>query len=244
MSDDSCCYKGSVHEGEPIGEIIKVASLDTYFVKAKDQTTSTVLFLHDAFGLPFINNKLLADTYAREANVNVYLPDLFEGDPVPEWYLNRREDFDIQAWSARHSKDHVYPLVLNVIKELKEKQNISKIVTIGFCYGGWISTKLGGTDLVVAIVNAHPSRIDFPTDIENLKKPSLFLCAEIDQMFTQEMREKSQDILSEKKEERIFRLYPGASHGFAVRHQKDEVNTKAAENAKDEAVAFFKKYLH
>jgi dienelactone hydrolase len=221
----------------------KIAGLDTYMAHPDQFTGRAVLFISDAFGLPFVNSRLLADTYAKQAGVLVVLPDFFEGDPVPESALKTGQ-FDFMSWIAKHGKDHCYPLIENVARELREKHGVTKLAAIGFCWGGWATLKLGATDLVDAVAVAHPSMVDMPADIENLKKPALFLCAEIDQQFPEEKRKAAQEILQKKGFDATFEFYPGTTHGFAVRfNSEDQVAAKAAEDAKDKAVTFFKKYL-
>lgn len=239
----SCCVSGHIHTGEPKGTLTKIAGLDTYMAQPDQFTGRAVLFIHDAFGLLFANNKLLADTYAKQAGVLVVLPDFFEGDPVPESALKTGQ-FDFMSWVSKHGKDHCYPMIENVAKELREKHGVTKLAAIGFCWGGWGTLKLGATDLADAVAVAHPSMLDMPADVENLKKPALFLCAEVDQQFPEEKRKAAQEILQKKGLDATFEFYPGTTHGFAVRfNTDDQVAAKAAEDAKNKAVAFFKKNL-
>ena len=72
-----CCTRGHIPEVTPPCTIIQLAEKDAYFSKAKSFTVRAVLLLTDALGIKFINSKLLADTYAEQANVNVYMPDQF-----------------------------------------------------------------------------------------------------------------------------------------------------------------------
>ena len=46
-----------------------------------------ILFITDVFGTELINARLLADDFARNG-YQTYAPDLFEGDPAPESFLN------------------------------------------------------------------------------------------------------------------------------------------------------------
>jgi len=245
--EDECCIRGSIHTGSPTGTMTNIAGLETYFSKTDNFTGRAVLFLTDAFGLPFINNKLLADTYAKQANVNVYMPDLFEGDPVPESAIHGvpLTAFNWAVWREKHgNKDISYPKFQKYAKELRDNHGVTKLAAIGFCFGGWISLMLGSTELVDAVAVAHPSLINFPTDIENLKKPSLFLCAENDQQFPKEKRERSEEILQDKPFEHKFVFYPGTDHGFAVRFSvENQVTAKAARDAIEQAVDFFKRNL-
>jgi dienelactone hydrolase len=240
---DECCTRGHIHEGTPTGTIIQIAGKDAYFAKAKNFTGRAVLLLTDALGIKFINSKLLADTYAEQANVNVYVPDQFNNDEVPLEVLTGLQ-FDIMAWVGTQDRPGTIEQNKRVAKELREKHGVTKLAAIGFCWGGFSTFALGATDLVDACAVAHPSLTDFPKDIHNLKKPTLFLMAETDAQFGQEKQEQAKEILKSRNEEYKFVFYPGTTHGFATRSDlKDQVEGKAAEDAKDKAVEFFNKYL-
>lgn len=46
-----------------------------------------IVIVPDAFGLPFVNNKLLADHYAEKGQYLAYLPDFMAGNACPEWVI-------------------------------------------------------------------------------------------------------------------------------------------------------------
>lgn len=51
------------------------------------QASAIVVIVPDAFGWEFVNNRLLADQYARRGNFLVYLPDFMDGRSAPLWTL-------------------------------------------------------------------------------------------------------------------------------------------------------------
>jgi hypothetical protein len=104
MTEHDCCTRGSVHTGTPVGEIIKIAGLDTYVSRNTNANGRAIFFLHDAFGWTFINNRLLADTFAAQANVDVHLPDLLEGDGIPESAISSG-NFDWGTWMSRYDNE-------------------------------------------------------------------------------------------------------------------------------------------
>ena len=64
-----CCVKGVKHFGEPKGEIITIAGIQTYIskpppTKESSQDKKIILYLADVYGPLFINAKLLQDYYA------------------------------------------------------------------------------------------------------------------------------------------------------------------------------------
>jgi len=250
MADkDECCKTGVLDSGEPTGTTTKIAGVDVYVAEPATFDGRAVLFLHDIFGMPFLNNRLLSDDFAKLANVRVYLPDLFHGDaPSPKMFEDpeQRAKFDMNAFRAKHSDEEVWKDIHALLDEIKNNQGVKKVAAIGYCFGGRYTLKLGATDLVDAVAAAHASRVDIPTDIENIKKPSLFLLSETDGLFTAEVIEKTKSILEAKKPQvSIFHYYPGTSHGFAVRGRtsEDKVVAAAAADARSQAVKFFNDYL-
>jgi hypothetical protein len=75
------CFMGHTHEGTPLGRIETVHGFETYIADPPNgqPAEGIIIFFPDAFGLPFINNKLLADHYAAKGNWRVYFPDFMEG---------------------------------------------------------------------------------------------------------------------------------------------------------------------
>lgn len=61
--------------------MIKFHGLDTYVVEPPKGTEirGIIVVIPDAFGIEFINNKLLCDSYAAKGNYRVYLPDFMLG---------------------------------------------------------------------------------------------------------------------------------------------------------------------
>lgn len=62
---DFCCLRGSIHSGEPRGQIEQIEGVDTYVATpdAKVSNGNVILFFPDAFGL-HINNFLVMDAFA------------------------------------------------------------------------------------------------------------------------------------------------------------------------------------
>ena len=75
------CFSGHVNPGTPIGRIEKVYGLQTYISDPPDgkPAKGVIVIIPDAFGLPFVNNQILADHYAASAQCLVYLPDFMDG---------------------------------------------------------------------------------------------------------------------------------------------------------------------
>jgi hypothetical protein len=76
------CFSGAAHEGTPRGKMITLHGLETYVSEPADDrpVKGIIVIIPDAFGLPFVNNKILADHYADKGNYRVYLPDFMLGE--------------------------------------------------------------------------------------------------------------------------------------------------------------------
>jgi len=62
----TCCITGVRHSGEPSGSIKQIGQIETYFAYPENNSTDkAILFLTDAFGHVFQNNKLVADDFAK-----------------------------------------------------------------------------------------------------------------------------------------------------------------------------------
>lgn len=68
------CISGTVWKGQPHGTETKLGNNHCYVVGTNEE--AAVLIIHDLLGWKWENVRLLADTYAKEADVTVYLPDL------------------------------------------------------------------------------------------------------------------------------------------------------------------------
>ena len=74
MSLSQCCVTGFRWEGSPKGKEETFSNNKTYVTGSNKSVA--VLIVHDIFGWTLTNTRLLADHYAEEADVTVYLPDL------------------------------------------------------------------------------------------------------------------------------------------------------------------------
>ena len=85
------CFTGHLQSGTPSGEILdrfyglnEVHDLPCYYARPPPSApprSGVILFLHDAFGMTFLNNQLLCDAYAA-SGFHVYMPDLLSLNTV------------------------------------------------------------------------------------------------------------------------------------------------------------------
>jgi hypothetical protein len=143
---DTCCFKSFAWDGTPVGHEGTLASNPTYITGSN--ASAAVLFVHDALGWKFGNARLLADHFAKEANVTVYLPDFFGGEPLDAQKVmeGRWEELDLEGFKARNSREIREPEIFACAKALREK-GYGKIGTVGYCYGGWAVLRLASEGL-------------------------------------------------------------------------------------------------
>lgn len=82
------CFSGHVHEGDPTGKTQTLHSLTTYTATPAGTPKGIIVIIPDAFGIEFVNNKLLADHYAAKGGYITHLPDFMAGTSAPEQVLN------------------------------------------------------------------------------------------------------------------------------------------------------------
>lgn len=75
------CFSGQVHEQTVTGKETTIHGLPTYVSEPAEGVTpkGIVVIITDAFGWKFINNRGLADRYAKHGQFLVYMPDFMNG---------------------------------------------------------------------------------------------------------------------------------------------------------------------
>ena len=75
------CASGHLHEGTPTGHVETVHGFQAYVTNPPGDAPSKgiVVIIPDAFGWNLVNNRILADAYAKRAGVKVFLPDFMNG---------------------------------------------------------------------------------------------------------------------------------------------------------------------
>ena len=212
-------------------------TVSTYFSYPESKSTEqAILILPDVIGHEFVNAQLIADQFAANGYF-VVMPDLFEKDPVP---LNRPEGFDLMQWLQKggpegkgHGPDRVDPIVEQVIKEMKGSMGVKKLGSVGYCFGAKYVARFGakGKGIDVGCM-AHPSFVQ-EDEVRAMVAPLSIAAAETDEIFPEEKRRQTEDILKEMKTLPYqICLYSHVVHGFAVR---GDLNDKRAKFAKEAA---------
>ena len=75
------CFSGGVSKSHPTGTETSIHGLPTYVAQPADGVTpeGIIVFITDAFGWDFVNNRVLADHYAKRGGFLVYVPDFMNG---------------------------------------------------------------------------------------------------------------------------------------------------------------------
>jgi hypothetical protein len=69
-----CCLQGFKWDGTPNGKESTLANNKAYVTGSNPDVA--IMVIADLFGWTFINERLLSDRYAKEADATVFMPDL------------------------------------------------------------------------------------------------------------------------------------------------------------------------
>lgn len=244
------CFAGVTHEGTPAGTLEQIGGVECYVATPTGDypKNKVILFLTDVFGIPLVNNKLLADDFAR-TGLKTIIPDLFLGDPMPEGTMAPavRHLFDREKWSAAHGPAQTRPPLDQVIAALKET-GVTEFGASGYCFGARYVFDLAFDGIISVSVISHPSRLAFPGDFEKyaneVKAPLLINSCEIDQGLPLENHEKVDQIFSKFEPGYKREYFEGCRHGFAIRGDLSDPKVKAGKEGSFRAAAkWFLEYL-
>jgi dienelactone hydrolase len=117
-----------------------------------------VLYLTDIFGIPLLQNRLLADSFGR-AGYFVVAPDLFNGTPST-LDLNEMSPTQLSRFLAAATPEDTDALVATAIDYLHNVKNITRIGTTGYCFGGRFAFRALAAGKGVGVgFAAHPSNL-------------------------------------------------------------------------------------
>lgn len=222
-----CCFKGTIHDGEPRGTVEQVASIDTYIVHPPEGKANgnVVIYFPDVWGF-FKNGFLIMDGFADAGYLTVGL-DYFFGDPI---WLHRKDKhdtttepgFDAPAW-IKKKLEGAYEVVPDWMAAVKEKLGKpgTKFACVGYCFGAPFVCEELDKDTCVAGAFAHPAFLE-DHHIRGVKKPLFLSCSEIDHTFPAESRRKTIDMLIENKRDYSLQLFGKVEHGFALRGNQND----------------------
>ncbi|KAL9114212.1 MAG: hypothetical protein Q9227_001634 [Pyrenula ochraceoflavens] len=162
------CFQGVERtDAKPTGRQIELHGLNCYVASTTSGRPAggIVVIVPDAFGWEFVNNRLLADEYARQGNFEVYLPDFMGGQSCPLWVLDEMDsvtqDFSLMGWLTKpyHVASAVYgfspfiyrnrlavsmPRIASFITSLRTEAPTASLPVgvAGFCWGAQHAVRL------------------------------------------------------------------------------------------------------
>jgi dienelactone hydrolase len=270
MSSIACCA-GYIDSGTPLGKEEVIAGITCYVAPKSEngfRDDILVVLATDVFGFKLPNPRLMADSFAKELNCKVVVPDLFEGTEVPadlmgdiENLVSNEATFASKAWAVSRLLYYFPPFAWSnppkksadrlekVIVELRSQGAIKKVAMPGYCWGGKCAVLLGQRQGVIDVgVSIHPGGLKIPEDIEALNIPIAFLLTTgKDFQLKEPQMAQIQEILAKKGDsyEHLIKDYPTMHHGFAMRgNEKDPVTLEMRKDAFDVAAGFIKKVLN
>eukprot|EP01118_Nematostelium_gracile_P016077 TRINITY_DN657_c0_g1_i1.p1 TRINITY_DN657_c0_g1~~TRINITY_DN657_c0_g1_i1.p1 ORF type:complete len:306 (-),score=58.95 TRINITY_DN657_c0_g1_i1:19-936(-) len=262
------CITGYLSNGTPKGEMKKIAGVECYISRPRQELYQggCIVVSTDVFGHKFINTQLLADKFAQETSSLVVVPDLFDGnavDPDQLSALSQDLDSDAPIFQKIIRPIHVILQIITVVpwflrnrqmgkktKEIKDvitflnsEEGVKNTVIVGYCYGATNALALASTDLVDALVLAHPSSVKRYM-FESVKKPCFLVCAWTDPVFPESLRKQCEEAMASNDIPCQTKVYEGTRHGFAIRgNEKFEHVRQAKKIATEDTIRFFKRYL-
>jgi len=208
-----------------------------YLSKPKDASGSKpgLIVAHEWWGLND-NIRMMTDRLAGEGYVALAV-DLYNGKVA--------ESSENAAKYARAvNDDEAISNLKQAYTYLAEQQNVTKVGTIGWCFGGgWsLQTALALPDKVDATVIYYGHLVTDVNQLKKLKMPILGLFGAEDNGIPPKEVHKFESALDKAGVSNSIHIYEGAGHAFAnpsgTRYQKE-----AAKDAWKKTVAFFAKNL-
>lgn len=143
------------------------------------------------------------------------------------------KSFLIDMWLARVTEAKIMPILHKVIEAAHEEyadaiKHGEGIYAVGYCVGGRYvlllaqGTQEDGNDeesgmmkagpFIKAGALAHAASVT-PDDFKNLQAPLSLVCVENDALFTDEVREAGENLMTQDNVEHEVQVYPGVPHG-------------------------------
>ena len=209
--------------GEQIGFIAKPASEGKY---------PGIIMIHEWWGLND-NIKYMAKLLANEGYV-VYAVSLYDGDVATE-SVRARE----LASSVRTNPQKAINTMKKAVDYLREKENVGKVGSIGWCFGGQQSLQLSLNEKLDATVIYYGQLNTDEDSLEVIESPVLGVFGEKDSGIPLATVNDFQKSLNNLGIENDINIYPDVGHAFA--------NPSGSNYAKEETLdawektkAFFK----
>lgn len=236
-----CCKTGFFRTGNPEGTIKEIFGLNSYVVGEKLNSERVLVIITDIFGIDVQNTQLVADELSRHGKFQVYVPDIFGGDP----YL-QNDTRDMREWIGSKLPS-INPLVKDYLSKLTSELNPKFVGGIGYCLGAkFVVPQLAEGGFFSAGHIAHPSFVA-EEELSAIVRPLLISACYEDSIFTPELRAKSEEILNKLGKDIGIdwqvNLFSKVSHGFAVRGDRSDPNVRyAMDSTIEDGLKWFSRY--
>ncbi|GMG18311.1 unnamed protein product [[Candida] boidinii] len=188
-----CCIRGVLHEGETTGEETKTFGYNSYVAGGSNSKDKVIVILTDIYGYQFKNTQLIADQLAKRTGYYVVVPDILNGDALT---FGKVSPEIIGEWLPRHPIQGTKDIITDYLTNLKKELNPSYLAGIGYCFGAkYLFHQMTADGFFDVGVGAHPSFAD-EDEVSAIRKPVLISAAEKDNIFTAELRHKTESIFS------------------------------------------------
>ncbi|CCH46616.1 Carboxymethylenebutenolidase [Wickerhamomyces ciferrii] len=207
----ACCLERTFH-------------VNTYVTGEKSD--KVIVILTDVYGNKFNNVLLIADELSKNGYY-VLIPDILKGDVcTPETDI-------VGTWLPKHSSEITRPIVESFINELTKDIDTKFLGLIGYCYGAkYVVQQLTNSTKVTAGAIAHPSFVSID-EVSQITKPILISAAEVDSIFTDDLRRETELKLREIKARYQIDFFGGVSHGYSVR---GDISNEVVKYAKEKTL--------
>jgi len=231
--------------------VIKLQGLDCYTVGTGSKA---IILFTDIFGWKSGGHRALCDHLALQG-YTVIMADHFDGKEVA---IDQKTSVFTMIWNipsmykriktvpwTKASKD-----IFDVIIPHLEKQGVSRIGCLGFCWGAWVAYHASANEKIRCAVSAHPSlqvasmfSENATKLVEEIKSPQLVMPAGNDKKDVKKGGLVEQT-LKKTSIECVLEEFPTMKHGWVTRGKTDNDNVEKERNrAIDLMVNFFKKHL-
>lgn len=167
------------------------------------------MILTDVYGNHYNNNLLVADQFAR-AGYYVLIPDILKGD-------DHTEGASLQDWFPKHTPDITAPIVNGFLSQAHASGKFDFIGVVGYCFGAkYAIQQIANGKYASAGAVAHPSLVTIE-EVAAVTKPLIISAAEVDPVFSAELRHQTEAKLQEVGATYQLDLFSKVSHGYAIR---------------------------
>lgn len=169
-----------------------------------------------------------------------------------------RAGASLGPWLLRHREAVARPVIEAYITEVRSIPGTDKVGVLGFCWGGRYAILAAQKPFsgqagkgIDAAYTAHPSLCSIPGDFEEVSVPLSVALGEKDSYLGESDVNKIRDIMRKKldgeqgvKSDGEVVVYKDQVHGFALRgDQENEKDKKALDDAAQQGIDWFKKFL-